>query len=366
MQKIQRFLRQEPVLLISFLLAVASCFFIPPDMEYLDYIDKNTILILFCLMVVLAGLKELGLFQYIGDIVLRKIKTERSVIFVLVSLCFFGSMAITNDVALITFVPLAILILTMADMVSSLCFTVVLMTIAANLGSMLTPIGNPQNLYLYSVSGISLIEFMGITLPYTLLSAVLLAVCIWFGYKKKTVTIHTDDAKTKIDRKKLLFFMLLFILCLLSVIDLLPVEILFAVILLAVLLENRKLLWQVDYSLLATFIFFFIFIGNMGRFPAFSAYIVRILNDHERLVSVGISQIINNVPAALLLSGFTGEWKELIIGTNIGGLGTIIASMASLISYKQIALQYPKSKMRYLLLFTVWNLVFLAVLLLLP
>ena len=188
-KSIKLFLKKEAVLVMSFILAFISCFVVPPDKEYFKYIDTATIIILFCLMLVISGLKEVGLFQHIGEALLNKIKTERQLILVLVLLCFFASMFITNDVALITFVPLGILIINMANMNNSLCFTITLMTISANLGSMLTPIGNPQNLYLYSISNFSVIKFILIMLPYTIISVVLLLICILLMYSKKNVNI---------------------------------------------------------------------------------------------------------------------------------------------------------------------------------
>lgn len=360
-QKLKHFIKNDTVLAISGVLAVVSCFLVPPDAEYAGYINAHTILTLFCLMAVMAGMQSLGLFQMIGETLLKKISSTRGLVLVLVFLCFISSMFITNDVALITFVPLAILVLKMASLEASMCFTITFMTIAANLGSMLTPVGNPQNLYLYSVSGMNIGEFLILMLPYTLLSALLLIIGIFVKCKNSQVTVVISQKQNTLDKKKLIYYLVLFILCLLCVAGFISVEVLFVIIIAAVLLENRRLLLKVDYSLLATFICFFIFIGNMGRFPAFRDFIIHILEGHERIVSIGISQVISNVPAALLLSGFTSEWKELIIGTNIGGLGTLIASMASLISYKQVAQSYPESKMKYLIAFTLWNVIFLVV-----
>ena len=361
-EQIKSFLKKETVLSIAFVLAIISCFLVTPDAQYAGYVDMHTILILFCLMAVMAGFKEMGLFQRIGETLLKKFHSQRGIAFILIFLCFISSMFITNDVALITFVPLAILVLGMAKMNGAACFTITLMTIAANLGSMLTPIGNPQNLYLYSVSGISLPDFLLLMLPCTLTAAVLLMICIFFGYKSMDVSVQMEENAPAPVRGKLIYYLVLFVLCLLCVADVLSVYVLFAIILAAVLIENRKLLLKIDYSLLATFICFFVFIGNMGRFPAFRDFIMSILEGRARLVSVAISQVISNVPAALLLSGFTNEWSELIIGTNLGGLGTLIASMASLISYKQLAAQYPNQKGKYMLVFTLWNIIFLAVL----
>ena len=282
----------------------------------------------------------------------------------LVFLCFFSSMFITNDVSLLTFVPLGLLLSDLTGMDASLCRTVTLMTIAANLGSMLTPIGNPQNLYLYSVSGISLGAFLAVTLPYTVLSGVLLALSVFLCYRGTPVAAGDTGGETEpLDRRRLLGWLVLFAVCLLEVLGVVPAEVMLAVILAAVLVVNRKLLLRVDYSLLATFVCLFVFIGNMKRFPAFHSLVAQVLEGHVRLASVGISQIISNVPAALLLSGFTDAWEDLLVGTNIGGLGTLIASMASLISYKQVARRSGDIRGRYLGVFTLWNVIFLAILL---
>lgn len=362
-KKLCGFLKQEIVLTISAVLAVASCFLVPPDAGYLEYLNADTLIVLFCLMAVMAGLKDLGVFQKLGESLLRRLHGERSLVLVLVALCFFSAMLITNDVALITFVPLAILILDMAGREGSLCLTVTLMTIAANLGSMLTPIGNPQNLYLYAVSGLSLGEFFTTMFPYALLSALLLAAGIWFAFQNTPVKIALKSETAAIRRGDLAFYLVLFGLCLLTVAKVLSVWVLLPVILVAVAVKKWRLLLQVDYCLLATFVCFFVFIGNMGRFDPFQQLVLNVLEGHVLVASTALSQVISNVPAALLLSGFTQEWKGLLIGVNLGGLGTLIASMASLISYKQIALRSPEKKGRYLLMFTLWNVGFLALLL---
>ena len=361
-KKILAFLKKEIVLTISGILAFISCFFVLPDSEYIGYIDFHTILILFCLMAVMEGLKDIGLFQRIGETLLQKFHSERGIAIVLVFLCFISSMFITNDVALITFVPLALLIMTMAKMEAALCMIITLMTIAANLGSMLTPIGNPQNLYLYSTSGMSLISFLGLMLPYTLVAAVLLLVCIFVKYHSKEISFELPSKQNELNKKRIAYYLVLFVLCLLAVAKIMPITALFIIVFVAVFIDKRGLLKKIDYSLLATFIFFFIFIGNMGRLEVFRNFLTSILEGNEMLVAILSSQVISNVPAALLLSGFTDKWTALIVGTNLGGLGTLIASMASLISYKQLAANYPDKKGKYMVMFSVWNIIFLIVL----
>lgn len=362
MKNLWKWMQKEAVLSAAVLLALVSAFLVKPSREYWNYIDWNTIFLLFSLMCVVAGMQELGVFRAIGVFLLDKVKGVRQLELVLVALPFFFSMLITNDVALITFVPFAILVLRIAEETQQTIRIVVLQTLAANLGSMLTPIGNPQNLYLYLQSGMKLSDFLAVTGPFVLASAALLGLCLVFGGKKgKKETLRTGDMPL-VPKKKLAFYLALFLLCLLTVAQVLPSWLLALFVSAALLLVNRKIFRKVDYSLLATFCAFFLFIGNMERLPAFRQLIERLLDGHVRLFSVLLSQIISNVPAAVLLSGFTEEWKELLIGVNLGGLGTLIASMASLISYKQIAAEYPEWKGRYFLQFTAWNVGMLVVL----
>lgn len=362
MKNIMSYLKKEIVLTISGILAIASCFLVHPDSKYAGYIDWHTILILFCLMAVMAGFKDIGLFQYTGETLLKKITSERGVVCVLVFLCFISSMFITNDVALITFIPLALLILNMAKMKDSLCYIISLMTIAANLGSMLTPIGNPQNLYLFSASGLSPGSFLLLMLPYTLIAAVLLLICIFVRFRNCNISVELGTDTNKMNLKRIVYYGLMFVICLLAVAKICPIELLFVIIFIAVIADNRKLLLHIDYNLLLTFIFFFIFIGNMGRYPAIRTFLMTILAGRVTPVAVLSSQVISNVPAALLLSGFTNDWNALIIGTNLGGLGTLIASMASLISYKQLAQNHPDVKGKYMGVFTIMNILFLIIL----
>lgn len=361
-QKIQLFIQQETVLIAAFVLAVISCFFVLPDSKYADYIDWRTLTLLFCLMAVMAGVRELGIFQNVGEFLLQKVKSQQGVTAVLVALCFLSSMFITNDVALITFIPFGILVLKMAKMDVSVCLTVTLMTIAANLGSMLTPIGNPQNLYLFSVSGLTLQGFVAIMLPYTAAAAGLLMFLVGVAYQRKKICACAPEQRTPVNAGKGMYYGVLFVLCLLCVMNCVNAWVLLAVVAGSLIIVNRQLLRKIDYGLLGTFAAFFIFIGNMGRLPVFHLLLSDLVVGHEEIASIAASQLISNVPAALLLSGFSRQWSELIVGTNLGGLGTLIASMASLISYKQIVMQYPDKKKRYLIVFTIWNLVFLAVL----
>ena len=365
MEKLLAWLKKEIVLTIAWVLAAATAFLVPPDGGYIAYIDVHTLGLLFCLMAVMAGLQRQGLFRKLGEGLLRKAKSARQVEAILVFLCFFSSCILTNDVALITFVPFAITVLELSGLRERLIPVVVMQTIAANLGSMLTPIGNPQNLYLYGRSGLSLGRFMAVTAPYAALSAVLLAV--WLLCRKSAPIALPDGEKERVplNRKQVVLYGMLFLVSLGAVARIIPVWLAAAAVLAAVLLTDRMTLKQVDYALLLTFVGFFIFVGNMGRIPLFADLLQRLVEGREVVCAVVASQCISNVPAALLLSGFTENWEGLIVGTNLGGLGTLIASMASLISYKALSGTLPGKKGRYLGVFTLANVVFLAVLLLL-
>lgn len=357
------FFRRETVLTVAWILALVSMILVPPDRGYLEYVDFHTLGLLFALMAVMAGLQALGLFGRMGQAVLRRIHTTRQLELVLVLLPFFSSMVVTNDVALITFVPFALEVLSLAGQEHRVVPVVVLQTVAANLGSMATPIGNPQNLYLYSRYALTLGQFFRQTLPLTAVALGILLLWVALG-KKGPVTVPRERQKPEpMNRGRLALHLVLFVLCLLVVAGVLPLLPVVLVTVAGLLLWDRKALLGVDYGLLATFVGFFLFVGNLGRIPVFTRFFETMVAGRETLCGVGASQLISNVPAALLLSGFTDNWQGLLVGVNLGGLGTLIASMASLISYKYIARAHPGRKGGYLLRFTLVNVVFLGLLL---
>lgn len=369
MKKVWEWCKTEIVLCVAILLAIMSAFLVTPDKEYIGYIDFRTLAILLCLMAIMAGLQNINFFRFIAEKMIGKVNNIRFLVLILIMLCFFSSMFITNDVALITFVPFTFIMLKMIlqEKAKSLAIPVVVMqTIAANLGSMLTPIGNPQNLYLYGKANMGLWKFISLMFPYTLVAFVLLAVwCFLFPYKG-TKDIHVNlETQTSISshKRKLIIYGALFLLCIFTVAHIIPYEITLIVVTIGVLLLDKTVWKKIDYSLLFTFIGFFVFIGNMGRVPAFNQFIKNMIDGNEIGTSIVASQFMSNVPAAILLSGFTKEYELLIVGTNLGGLGTLIASMASLISYKYIVKEYKEQKGKYLLYFTVANILFLFVLL---
>ena len=387
-EKCIHFIKQETVLAVATVLAVISAFFVAPSEAYLEYIDWRVLGILLSLMIIMAGLQKTGLFDSIGAKLLGKTSTTRQLAFILVFLCFFFSMLITNDVALFTFVPFAIIMLKKCKQEKLLIPVIVLQTIAANLGSMLTPIGNPQNLYLYNLSGMGMGEFIGVMLPYTIISGVLLCIGIVICCKKESITEvviepvqenwNREEENLSPEERKALqekasmekgrnliknaVYITLFVLSLCVVVRLVPFEMVLLAVILLVFNMDRKVLMQVDYCLLLTFIAFFIFTGNMGNISVVRDTLQQLVAGKELAIGVISSQAISNVPAALLLSGFTSDYRELLIGVNLGGLGTLIASMASLISYKLFAKEYNDQKGKYFWWFTIANVVFLAVL----
>lgn len=381
--KVKDFFKKENVCCIAFLLAVVSMFFIPPSVNYFSYIDFRVLALLFCLMAVVRGFSSIGVFTRLGTMLLTHVHSLRMLSALFIFLCFFFSMLITNDVALITFVPFTILVLSMAEQKKFLIPVIVLETIAANLGSMLTPLGNPQNLYLYTISGLSIGAFVRIMLPYSFVSAILLLIFILFLPKdtvstataantaNSTNTVTASNTSNVIceavkarKNPRILFtaYLILFLLCLLTVLHILPYQIMFLLVLTGFLLLDYRVLKDVDYFLLLTFLCFFIFIGNMKQISLVHELISKLLVHHEVLMGIGASQIISNVPAAILLSGFTDDYSALLIGVNLGGLGTLIASLASLISFKFYTNSNGNDTRRFLGIFTLYNVIFLGVL----
>ena len=356
-----RFWKKEPVLCIAAVCALISVALNPPSAAYLNYIDWRVLSLLFCLMSVVAGLQECGVFAVLAQRLLAGERRMRFVTLVLVLLPFFVSMLVTNDVALITFVPFAVLVLGLIGRTERLIYIVVLQTIAANLGSMATPVGNPQNLYLYANYELTAGQFFAVMLPLSLVSLaglVIAALCV----KPEGIRVVFADRAAIQSRGKLGLMAVLFVLCLLSVFRVLPYPALLAVVLSAMIIFDRPLFRKVDYGLLATFFCFFLFAGNVGACGPVHDAIAALMEGRAALTAGLASQIISNVPAAVLLSGFTADWRGLLIGTNIGGLGTPIASLASLISLKSY-LKSPNARPgRYLLVFTIANVVGLAVL----
>lgn len=361
MKSIINFVKKEAVLVISFAAAAATALFVPPSEKYVTYIDFKVLALLFCLMAIVAGLKEIGLFNVLAQKMTSGSQNTRGLFLSLVLICFFSSMLITNDVALITFVPFSILVLNITAQTNHLITVTVMQTVAANLGSMLTPVGNPQNLYLYSFYNITAADFFRITIPIAAAGLGLILIFSIFG-KRETINVEFYRKEKISSTKKLSAYLVLFALCLAAVFRLADYRITFVAVLTSVAAMDRKLLREVDYSLLATFVLFFVFTGNMGNMEAVKTFLSGMIEGRELLFSVGLSQFLSNVPTAVLLSNFTGNFKSLVVGTNIGGLGTLVASLASLISYKLYVQTENAKPLRYLGVFTLINGIMLAVL----
>ena len=364
------FFKKETVLCIAAVLAVISAFLVPPSKEYIDYIDFRVLALLFCLMLVVSGLQNIGVFDSLAQRLLKKVKNTRQLILLLTAMCFLSAMFITNDVALITFVPFTIMILSMAGQEALLIPSVALQTIAANMGSMLTPIGNPQNLYLYSYFELSIGTFLLYMLPLTLVAALLLIFSIYLMKNQPLSTLPESlpDPTPEtvipqvIPKVKLTAYLILFAVCIACVIRVLSWPVMLAILVVAVLFLDIKSFLKADYLLLLTFVCFFVFIGNVKQLPAVTELLRSLIEKRELLMGILSSQLISNVPAAILLSGFTTDARALLYGIDLGGLGTLIASLASVISFKLYGNSKGASKGAYLKTFTIYNLVFLLIL----
>ena len=325
--EIFNFFKKEIIFFISLILAIVSCFFVKPSLDYLNYINWETIILLFIIMLIVEILKNLSVFEILVRKLLKKVKDSRGLVLFLVFTCFFSSIFITNDVSLIIFVPFTLLALKKVDRLDLIIFTVSLETIAANVGCMVLPIGAPHNIVMYTVSHIPFLSFFMLLLPYIIVSAVFL-VALSFFIPKEDIDLPAMS-KIEIDRSHFL----------------------------------KRVFLGVDYFLLLTFIALFILIGNLENIPFFNELFKTWIVGNEVLWGVIASQFISNVPSAILLSGFSTNYEAIIIGINIGGLGTLIASMANLISYKILIREHDEFKMRYLIVFTVLNVILLAILL---
>ena len=334
--RIIKFLREEAVLCIAFACAVASILASGDLASTPSYIDWRVIVLLFCLMASVAGLSESGVMARIAQGLVAGEKTRRTVCFALVMLSFFSSMLVTNDVALLTFVPIAVLALEAAGWRDSMARVVVLQAIAANLGGMITPVGNPQNLFIFTTYNLSAVDFFFALAPFGALAFVMLAIaCLASGTQRAQVSLKLDA--NAIDFKRFALHAALFALSVLAVLHVVACEAVLLVVAAALFVFDRRIFARVDYALLATFACFFVFSGNMAHIPAVRGFLGGLMQDHPMLTSLVASQVISNVPASVLLAGFTDNWHSLLIGVDLGGLGTPIASLASLIALRLYA-----------------------------
>ena len=356
--KIRSFIKDNIVMVIALLLAVLTSIFIPIDKEYIGYFDFKTLSCLFCVLSVVCALKNINFFYLLARKIVQGFKTAKMAVLALVYITFIGSMFIANDMALITFLPLGYFVLTYRK--KYMAFTFIMQNIAANLGGMLTPFGNPQNLFLYSKFNISDLEFVSVMfLPFAVSIALITVCCIIF-VKSEPLELGEDEAE--IQPAKALIYMLLFSLSIAMVFRFLPYWVGLIIIPAVLFFMDKKALEAVDYPLLFTFAFFFVFSGNMARIDAVRAFFSSLLEKNTLIVSVLSCQCISNVPSAILLSQFTQNYRDLLVGVNIGGTGTLIASLASLITFREYVLLESGKAKQYIGMFSAFNFAFLIIL----
>ena len=354
------FVKKNAVMVIAFFAAVITCFFVPPSAEYLEYIDYKTIVCLFCVLSVVCALKNVNFFYMLARKIVQLFKTTRISILALVYITFIGSMLIANDMALLTFLPLGYLVLSSTGKEKYMAFTFIMQNIAANLGGMLTPFGNPQNLYLYSFFDIPNIEFLKIMTPPFVLSILLITLCCIIFVKNEPLSL--SDEKFELHPVRTAFYIMLFALSILIVFRGIPYWIGLVIITISLLIVDREALRMVDYPLLMTFVFFFIFSGNMARIDFVRDFFSFLLQKSTLIFSIISCQLISNVPSAILLSQFTDNYTGLLLGVNIGGVGTLISSLASLITFREYLSHNPGKTAYYIGRFSAYNFGFLATL----
>lgn len=355
-----KFTKKNAVMFIAFLAALITSFFVPPDAEYLGYFDFRTLTCLFCVLAVVCALKNINFFYMLARKIIRLFKNTRMSILALVYITFLGSMLIANDMALLTFLPLGYYVLASTNKKKYMAFTFIIQNIAANLGGMLTPFGNPQNLYLYSKYEIDNFEFIGIMAPAFTLSVVLITLCCFIFVRKEPLLI--SDEKLRLEPKRTLLYLALFALSIVIVFRGIPYWVGLIVVPPVLIFADRKALKAVDYGLLFTFVFFFVFAGNMARIGAVRDLFSFLLEKSTLIFSILSCQVISNVPSAILLSQFTGNYQELLVGVNIGGVGTLISSLASLITFREYVKHNPGKTGYYIAMFSAFNFGFLIIL----
>ena len=354
-----QFIRKNIVMMVALTAAAITSVIVPVDKEYLGYFDVKTLTCLFCVLAVVCALKNINFFYILAKKIVQCFKNTRMSILALVYITFIGSMLIANDMALLTFLPLGYFVLSTTGKTKYMAFTFIMQNIAANLGGMLTPFGNPQNLYLYSRFNIPNLEFMAIMAPPFIVAVALITVVCLFVKKEP---LEIADEKVKLDPKKTVLYLALFALSIAIVFRGIPYWIGLVIIPVVLFFADKKALQMVDYPLLLTFVFFFIFSGNMARIELVREFFSALLEKSTLLFSVLSCQFISNVPSAILLSQFTGNYQDLLVGVNIGGAGTIIASLASLITFREYVNHNPHKAGHYMKLFSIFNFGFLGIL----
>ena len=356
----RNFVKKNVVMVIALIAAAITCFFVPPDRAYLNYFDVKTLTCLFCVLAVVCALKNINFFYILAKKLIQVFRNARVCILALVYITFIGSMLIANDMALLTFLPLGTYVVSTTGKGKYMAFTFIMQNIAANLGGMLTPFGNPQNLYLYTKFQIPAVEFMGIMLAPFVLAIALITLCCIIFVKPEQFELKNEKVSLPIGRS--VTYLLLFVLAIAIVFRGIPYGVGLVVIPAVLLFMDRKALKMVDYPLLLTFVFFFVFSGNMARIEGVRNLFSALLEKNTLLVSMLSCQVISNVPSAILLSQFTDNYTHLLLGVNIGGVGTLIASLASLITFREYTAHNKGKTGYYILLFSAFNFAFLIIL----
>ncbi len=359
--RLKDFVKKNTVMFAALCAAAITSIIVPPDREYIGYFDFKTLTCLFCVLAVVCALKNVNFFYVLAEKIVERFKNARICILALVYITFIGSMLIANDMALLTFLPLGYFVLTASRKRKYMAFTFIMQNIAANLGGMLTPFGNPQNLYLYTKFQIPVGEFMSIMAPPFAVSVALITLCCIVFVKNEPMRF--EEEKLTLEPKRTALYLVLFLLAIVIVFRGIPYWIGLIVIPAVLLAADRKALKMVDYPLLLTFVFFFIFAGNMARIEAVRSFFSSLLEQSTLLFSVVSCQCISNVPSAILLSQFTDNYPDLLVGVNIGGIGTLIASLASLITFREYTKHHPHHAKYYVEYFSAFNFGFLFILL---
>ena len=357
---IAEFIKKNVVFIVALFLAALTSVIVKPDSEYIGYFDFKTLTCLFCTLAVICALKNVRFFTKIAERIVTFAGNARSAVFMLICITFIGSMLIANDMALLTFLPLGYYLLSSTGKEKYMAYTFVLQNIAANLGGMLTPFGNPQNLYIYEKYGIANGEFMRIMFPPFILAVSLIALCC-LPIKNEKLSLKSRDFEP-LPKAKTTIYLLLFAFSVIIVFRVVPYLAGLLIIPAALMLLDRKALRNVDYMLLLTFVCFFVFAGNMSRIGAVREFFSFLLEKNTLVFSALSCQFISNVPSAILLSQFTDNYRDLLVGVNIGGTGTLIASLASLITFREYV-GHGGSAKKYLIVFSAMNFGFLAVML---
>ncbi len=360
-KKIRAYAKKNTVMIIAFFAALITTIIIPIDAKYKSYFDFKTLTCLFCVLAVVCALKNINFFFLIAKKIVHLFKNARLAVLALVYITFLGSMLIANDMALLTFLPLGYLVLRSTRKEKYMAFTFIMQNIAANLGGMLTPFGNPQNLYLYTKFTIKNGEFLRIMAPPFVVSIILITICCLVFVKPEELKLK--DEKICIDMKKTVLYLLLFALAIAIVFRGIPYYIGLIIIPSVLIFVDKKALKSVDYPLLLTFVFFFVFSGNMSRIEPVKELFNYLLSKSTLVFSTLSCQVISNVPSAILLSEFTDNYRDLLVGVNIGGVGTVLSSLASLITLREYVNRHQGSTTGYLVKFSIFNFGFLFILL---